>query len=210
MKTCSIPLLIFLIFLVRINHSFAQPTPIQEIKGVLVKTLHSEILNEDRELYIYIPENSNKTKLPVIYILDGHSPFIFQEAIKYTKTKPHILVGISTKKNRNRDTIPVKISQKKNSGGSKKFLRFLVEELQPYINANSPSSDENVLFGASNSGLFTIYAMLENPDGFQAYLASSPMIGHCKDYMVEKLNSFSKPEKLKGKFLYIMGYEGLL
>lgn len=186
------------------NPLFSQNrTQVKDIKGVQTKTLQSKILDEERTIYVYIPNGSHSSDLPVIYILDGNSPNLFQEAIEYANSKPHIVVGVSTRQNRNRDMIPEKISTRAGSGGSKQFLEFLIEELQPHINQNYQSNGESILFGASNSGLFVIYALLENPDGFFGYIANSPMIGHCKEFMTKKLNGFNELTKLQNKSLFI-------
>ena len=99
--------------------------------------------------------------------------------------------------------LPVEIDSKPGSGGSENFLKFLTNELQPYIKDNYPGNEKSILYGASNSGLFTIYSMLEKPDAFFAYLTSSPMIGHCKGFMTDLLNIFQQPDKLKGKYLFM-------
>lgn len=62
-------------------------------------------------------------------------------------------------------------------GRAARFLDFLTEEAQPFIEARFDVADEgSTLFGSSLGGLFTLYAMLERPDAFDAYIAVSPAI----------------------------------
>jgi hypothetical protein len=49
--------------------------------------------------------------------------------------------------------------------------------LIPFIEATYATNGYRVLSGQSNSGFFVLYAMIHAPDAFDAYLASSPMIG---------------------------------
>ena len=45
--------------------------------------------------------------------------------------------------------------------------------------------------------------MLTEPDSFFAYISNSATIGHCNNFMIEKLNQFQPKSKLNEKFLYI-------
>jgi len=62
-------------------------------------------------------------------------------------------------------------------GGAAEFLGFLTEEVVPFIHKRYDNMGEtSVLFGSSLGGLFALYAMLERPEAFDAYLAVSPAI----------------------------------
>ena len=53
-------------------------------------------------------------------------------------------------------------------GGAPDFLRFISEELMPFVNANYPAdADDCGLAGDSLGGLFVLYAMLANPGKFR-------------------------------------------
>jgi predicted alpha/beta superfamily hydrolase len=56
----------------------------------------------------------------------------------------------------------------------------------------------------SNSALFAVYALLEKPATFNAYIASSPMIGHCPEYMSEKAEVFVKRDQIEGRILFMI------
>ena len=143
-------------------------------------------------------------KYPVIYMLDGKRSIALSDMIEYCKNKPHIIVGIANNGNRNRDMIPVKINSRTGSGGAEDFLSFISLQLKPYIEKNYNTSGKNILFGASNSGLFTIYAMLTKPATFSDYISLSPTIGYCNNFMIEKINELYPKSILSGKNLYIL------
>ena len=173
-----------ILFIFEINLGYAQnQTPGTEFKNVIEKTIHSKILNEDRMVYIYSPKGDTNTKYPVIYMLDGKRSMAYNDMIEYCKTNPHIIVGIINNGNRNRDMIPVEMSSRPGSGGAEHFLNFISLELKPFIEKNYNTSGKNILFGASNSGLFAIYAMLTKPDVFSDYISLSPTIGYCNGFM---------------------------
>lgn len=198
----SIVLLFIHIILANIASS-QNPTPSTKYKSVTYKSINSVILNEDRRVFIYQPENTTSSDLPVIYLLDGEKLFFYDQVLEYTNTNPHIIIGIETNKNRSRDMYPFKIEQQPGSGVADAFLEFLVKELMPYVNTNYPTTGKNILIGCSASGTFTLNAMLSNPESFIAYISSSPPVGYNIDYMINKVNNFESTGKLGGRYLYI-------
>jgi predicted alpha/beta superfamily hydrolase len=114
-----------------------------------------------------------------------------------------IVIGIWNT-NRNRDMIPEAVSHRPGSGGSANFLLFIGQELMPYIEQNYRVSDFSLLYGMSNSALFAVYALLENPHVFDAVIASSPMIGHCSAYMDKKATEFVAKDHREGLLLYMI------
>lgn len=62
-------------------------------------------------------------------------------------------------------------------GRAAQFLDFLTEEVRPFIEREYEVAQEgSVLFGSSLGGLFALYAMMERPDAFDAYISVSPAI----------------------------------
>lgn len=208
MKNLISTLLIF--FLISFNGKlFAQSNlPSDRFENVSLKLFDSEVLNESRKIFIYVPlGNSDTISYPVLYMLDGEMVDQYGEALNCVKNNkevgPHIVVGIETVENRNRDMIPVKMDSRPEAGGADKFLQFLVSELQPYIDSNFNTTGENILYGSSTAGLFSVYVMLENTNSFFGYISSSTMIGHCAEYMKNKVIDFKPKSKMIGTYLYI-------
>lgn len=206
MKTIKCTLTGLIIFLLTAVAN-AQTTPEDTFEGVKRIEIKSEILQENRTIYVHVPKQKSHEKLPVLYLLDGERSDIFEEALQTIETYPHIIVGIRTRENRERDMIPVNVSRFENSGEANVFLLFLTQELMPYINKNYSINQQNILYGGSNAGLFTNYAMLNNPEYFHGFIASSSTIGYCKELMYSLVNELNPKSKLDGKYMYI--YYGL-
>jgi hypothetical protein len=63
------------------------------------------------------------------------------------------------------------------TGGAPAFLRFVRDELKPWVNANYPADPgDATVIGASFGGLFGLYSLFEEPATFQRYVLSSPSI----------------------------------
>ncbi len=185
----------------------AQTTPDETFEGVKKIDIPSEILQDNRTIYVHVPKQKLHEKLPVLYILDGERSNIYEEALQTIEKYPHIIVGIRTRENRERDMIPVNVSRYENSGEANVFLQFLTQELITYMNKHYSTNQHNILYGGSNAGLFTNYAMLNNPEYFHGFIASSSTIGYCKELMYSLVNELNPKTKLDGKYMYI--YYGL-
>lgn len=63
------------------------------------------------------------------------------------------------------------------SGGAEVFMRFITDELIPALTSRFPIDARDLsLAGTSLGGLFTLYALLQNPASFRGYLAISPAL----------------------------------
>jgi predicted alpha/beta superfamily hydrolase len=181
------------------------------VLGKRVK-IHSEILGEERTLFIRLPPGyeESQVKYPVLYQLDGEFESLLTNAvssIEYPRDDESdlrmILVAVANT-DRSRDMFPVRVSKSPTSGGASRFLRFMVEELKPLVDRSYRTSGYDVLYGASNSGLYVLYSLLSRPDSFVAYIASSPMIGWCREFIFELAERrFSESESLD-KCLYMI------
>lgn len=145
--------------------------------------IHSNILNESRELFIYSPGpgSSKKTRYPVIYLFDAESLFIpavgavnFLNYSSYLPQMPEAyIVGIVNTK-RDRDMpVPQEIEK---TDGAQNFYLFLSQEVVPYVNKNFSTSGLNILVGHSQGGLFVTHSALQNPKLFSFVVAmDAPM-----------------------------------
>ncbi len=158
-------------------------------------TIHSRILGEERSFLVHRPPGyrESSTNYPVLYLLDAYERNSsagpdFQTVAKQVDTMslegipPMIVVGI-VNTHRNRDMLPINTRVYSESGGADKFLAFLTEEMIPHVDDNFRTSGERILYGRSDSGLFTLFALLEKPNAFSGYISSSPTLGHCPDLM---------------------------
>lgn len=133
--------------------------------------IQSEVLQEEREIQVFFPdsyESSNKD-YPVLYVLDGqrlflHGVSLLQSFSHFKSTPEFIVVGITNK-------YPDRFTHF--SSGSDEFLSFIENEVIPLIDEKFRTSEERILFGWEFGGGFVIKSMLNKPNLFDAYLASS-------------------------------------
>jgi predicted alpha/beta superfamily hydrolase len=153
-------------------------------------TIKSAILNERRIIQVILPEKykpGSADKYDVLYVLDGDTNTKLAADFQYFEEglgamPPIIIVGIFNTI-RNRDFTPVAMPEFKASGSADKFLAFLKNELIPYINKTYPSDGDNTIFGHSLGGLFVMYALLNDPEVFQSYIAADPSLWWSHRYM---------------------------
>jgi len=175
------------------------------------RTIHSNILNEDRSLLVYLPRGYRGTKqhFPVIYMLYGnHVTTYFAEAVSIldnlgpTGRIPQcILVGIMNT-NRYRDLLPLTHDGKPT--GIKNFTRFLKEEVFLFIKKNYRIKDYRILVGPQAGANFGLFTLFTRPDLFNACLLNNPFRWQGgRDLMMKKAADFLAQNKAFKKFLFI-------
>lgn len=166
---------------------FAQTKNVKPLTIGEIRTIKSKILNEDRVLNIYLPQNFDKTKsYPIIYLLDGsmnedfiHVTGLIQFFNQMYSMPETIVVGIANI-DRKRDFTfhtDLKDLQKDypTTGHSDKFISFLEKELKPYIESQFKTTDK-YLFGQSLGGLLATEILLKKPEMFNNYFIISPSL----------------------------------
>jgi predicted alpha/beta superfamily hydrolase len=128
--------------------------------------IESKILNEIRKILIFKPVGvRDADSVSLVYLLDGqYSEYRYDKIVEAQLLKPFVGIGIMNA-NRNRDMLPAKQAAN--------FLKFIEEELIPVAEADLLCNNR-VLFGHSFGACFTIYAMINKPQLFEKYIASSP------------------------------------
>lgn len=191
-----------------------------------IDQFYSNILAENRVLNIYLPEgykNTDSTRYPVIYILDGSIDedfFHIAGIVQYNnfswinRVPKSIVVGIANVDRRKDFTGPSKFAIDKQlaptGGGSAKFISFIDRELQPYINKKYKTNNQNTIIGQSFAGLLATEILFTKPTLFNKYIIVSPSLWW-NDGALLKTN----PEILSANFntptsIYIgVGKEGL-
>jgi predicted alpha/beta superfamily hydrolase len=168
------------------------PLPKVEVPGSQVLKFTSTIVGQEYQLYINLPRNylSDTTKtFPVVYLLDGQYDFPLFAGVYsdhyYDGFLPGLLtVGITwggphpnADSLRGRDFTPSHIEQMPQSGNGPKFLEFIKKELIPFISSKYRVTDDRTLVGSSFGGLFTLYALFNDPSLFHRYILTSPSLG---------------------------------
>lgn len=128
----------------------------------------SSILNEDRQVIIIKPANILKDDtVQFLYLLDGeNSPYIYHEIKNHFKNSLNnlIVIGI-VNTDRRRDMLYI--------NGADQFLDFITSELIPSLEKDYRTS-ARILHGHSFCGSFTVYSLINKPEYFDYFLASSP------------------------------------
>lgn len=137
-------------------------------------------------------------KYPAMYITDMayNYPMVegWMNVATYGNTiQKHLLVGISWEVNtssmvsRTYDYTPVVEDEWKDpTGGADSHLRFLKEQVFPYVeNKYSADPAKRTYVGSSLGGLFGAYALLTQPDLFANYLLVSPSLWYNDHYMFQ-------------------------
>lgn len=154
-------------------------------------SIESTVLGEERSFWVYVPEEAEQQPCPVLYLLDGEWNFhyttgLIRQMISSGDIPPVYVVGVINT-NRSRDLTPAGQDGSSNArfGGAEAFLRFLSEELHPFLDSSYSLQPFRILAGHSFGGLFTIYSMLAKPNFFQGYIALSPSLGRNNEQQVQ-------------------------
>jgi len=174
-------------------------------------TMRSEILGEDRELWIHTPPGYEDadSRYPVLVLLDGEYAFPFAVGIvdflAKTNRIPWMLVVGVVNADRARDLTPEpgEGDRKRypSAGQAAKFLRFLEQELLPWVDARFRTRPFRILAGHSLGGLFTVHAMLEGR-AFDAFIASSPSLYWNDQSQVREAKDVLATSGVPGKYLF--------
>lgn len=180
-----------------------------------IHTIYSSSLNEERTLNIYLPSGYDSSRAyPVIYLLDGsmNEDFIhisglaqfFQLMYDMPET---IIVGIANIDRKRDFTFPTDLEELKKStptsGYSGRFISFMKNELQPYIQSGFKTNGTSFLIGQSLGGLLASEILLHNADLFTHYFIISPSLWWDNESMLKKAAELYKEQPDSNRFVYI-------
>lgn len=183
-----------------------------------IDSLYSEVLQEQRELWIHIPENFDSTKqYPVLYLLDAPAHFYavagMLKRLTPLQMPESIVIGIINT-DRTRDFTPTNVPfsrahKTETSGGANNFMAFMDKELRPYIDKNYPTESNATIIGHSTAGLFVLYAYLYHEESFDNYLAIEPSLWWDKENLVKQTQKLLDKGNRKEKSLYVAAANSL-
>lgn len=160
----------------------------------------STLLKENVQLTIGLPESYHHTdafRYPVVYVLDGNTHFgHIRNNLNFLSTyaivPEFIVVAVNSNDRLLNFTPTEKEDLKGRSGGAAQYLKFLSEELIPYVTKHYRAANYKVATGHSLSGLFTTYAMLHQEPVFNAHFAISPSLWWDNEWIVKQSQAFLK------------------
>jgi predicted alpha/beta superfamily hydrolase len=173
----------------------------------------SKILSEERRIFVSLPEGyaDSQERYPVLYLLYSEAAdFHFSTGVVAGLSRIEIIprmitVGFDVGDGM-RDLTPTKSPDYgPSSGGARRFLQYIKNELIPFIGENYRAAPERLFWSHSIGGLFGLYALLEEPDVFQAVLVSSPYFIYDREerYIIKNTRAFLNRRKGQKNYLYI-------
>lgn len=168
--------------------------------------------DEERELTVYVPDFIRRDeKLPVLYMMDGQNVFFDKDAtygkswgmfdyLIFSNTRI-IVVAIDSSRNPDNTRLceysPFTYEDYKFgkiNGRGKRYAKWIVEELKPYIDGKYPTladREHTMIAGSSMGGLISYYALLAHNDVFSKAACLSPSFWVYNEKLV-KLTKSSK------------------
>ena len=192
----------------------------EQITGHVFKHIFSsKILNNSREIFVWIPPdyNDNRKKYPLLIVHDGGGVFYSRggfgarnksksqkvinkngwnldetvtELISSKKMEPIIMVGVSNTKNRGYEYVPTR--------NGYDYAKALTDELIPHIKKSYRINTNDIgTLGASAGGLISLYLGWEFNKTFKKAVCLSPgIIYRDQDYYKELIKT-KIPKKLR-------------
>ena len=162
---------------------------------------YSDILEQDRSILVGLPRDyTENKKYPVLYLLDGGRYYQMAQGVldflhHRAEKVPQVIVVSIPNIYRNTDLTPIYETDDPSartvefSGGGENFLKFIKQELRPFITDRYSTSGNNILFGHSLAGLFAAYSFLEEPQLYGNYIISDPSLWYGENMLIKKLSA---------------------
>jgi len=148
-------------------------------------TINSKILDQDREIQIYLPDSytTSKQSYPVLYILDGQWFFAngvsIQKSLRTPGAIPEmIVVGI-----KNSNPLRRTLFNKERD----KFTSFLKNEVIEFVDSNFRTTKERVAFGWEAAAYYLSKIILEEKDLFSGAIITDG--GLASENLVQEFKS---------------------
>ncbi len=176
----------------------------------LISKFRSEVLGNERNLIVYLPEPYDcepDRRFPVLYMQDGQNIFdratsafgiewgvdeTAQTLIRSNKVEPLIIVGIYTEANRINELTDTYSTKHGNGGKAPLYAKFLVDEVKPLIDKTyrtKPDRANTGVGGSSLGGLVSLFLIEKYPEVFSRCAAVSPALLWSDEALVQRWNT---------------------
>jgi hypothetical protein len=179
-------------------------------------SIYSKTLKEYRKIYVQLPATYDPIKAekyPVVYILDGEVflPTVNDVQNYYSGgfTPEMVLVGISNDQNRMRDLTTSEVTEmygmpfEQENGEAVNFIKFIENELIPFIETKYLVTNFRTLIGHSYGGLFTLYSLVHHPHLFSNYIAIDPSLDWDNQKLLKEAQDILSINDYKSKSLFM-------
>ena len=220
----------FSIFLLIFGLSAKSQTQLKDVSNTPltigeVINFDSKILSESRTLNVFLPEGysaKDTLKYPVIYVLDGGIDEDFIHVVGAAQfynlqmdMPKSIVVGIANTDRKRDFTFPTTDRKLQKdyptTGGSRKFISFLKDEVQAYINATYGTTQQKTLIGQSLGGLLEAEILFKTPNLFNNYIIVSPSLWWDNEALLKDAKMMMDSQSNISATVYIaVGAEGEL
>lgn len=168
----------------------------------------SPTLAEVRPIGVYLPpgHGNSSERYPTVYVLDGEwSQYLAAGILDtlYQDGFPKTLLVAIPNVHRTRDLTPVATAESPGGGGADAFLRFLGDEVVPFVEERYRGSGFRLLVGHSLGGLFVIHTAATRPELFEALVAISPSVFIADDEALERYASHLSAAGCRSAELFI-------
>lgn len=170
-------------------------------------SFQSKVLNKTIPLSIHLPENydSSNKSYPVLYMLGSQYRARFAmlaSTLDYmgdAQIPEMILIGVDLPEG-NRILLPTRENQDTSIPDG--YIDFFETELIPHVDNKYRTAPFKVLYGASNSGFFSVYTLLNKPHLFNGYFASSPSLMNIPAILQQKIKTGPLKTFTQSRFLH--------
>lgn len=173
-------------------------------------TMESPLLGERVNLVVHLPEGyaTGEKRYPVLLFLGSDARAKFAQAAATldcmadgAQSPAFILIGVDLPRG---NFVLVPQENPSGTASADRHLAALADEVVPFVDRTFRTNGYRILYGASNSGVFAVYALLSGKLPVQAYFASSPMLGWCPKLIREKTEGACAVSDRARQFLFIV------
>jgi hypothetical protein len=182
----------------------------------MTEKIYSSILKEEREVFVRLPRSYDPAKAyPVLFVLDGGSQDAHMSNSLNVLTgagyaPPTLVVGIPNNSRESRElNLTPSYMRRDNEdeqsppGDGETFLRFMEQELIPFIEGKYATSGIRLLAGNSRGGLLVMHSLVNNPNLFHARFSFSAPFWRQDYILCSRVEEFLTEVDTLNTFIFI-------
>jgi predicted alpha/beta superfamily hydrolase len=178
---------------------------------IRVHKFHSDALGSDRDILVYLPPGyeTSRESYPVLYMHDGQNVFdaatsfsgvewradeTATRLIEEKKIEPLIIVAIANTKDRIEEYTLYHDEQRKQGGGGLEYMKFVAEELKPFIDKTywtRGHRDSTAVGGSSLGGTISLEICRAYPEKFGNCIAMSPALAWADYRLINEMDGIN-------------------
>jgi predicted alpha/beta superfamily hydrolase len=172
-----------------------------------VRSVESSIIGQEFKLHIYLPPGYYGTDrvFPAVYLTDSDAYFgFFRNMIAHLHfgrlVPAMVVIGIAYEEDtgsylrkRERDLLPAGVEGRPGSGNAEAFVRFIKEELLPFVESQyRVDAEDRTIVGMSAGATFAAYVLCCERELFQRYVIVSPYFIYGQEVVLDLEAAYAK------------------